>query len=50
MSKYDQAAINAVELFHQGVIDTPVRHGTWLLQNCSVRDHGTEKGCPKNAF
>jgi len=51
MSKYDQAAIKAVELFHQGVTDSPVR--AWDMATLELFGEGSwgqKKGCPKNAF
>ena len=37
--KYDQATINAVELFHQGVIDTPVR--AWDMATSELFGEGS---------
>ncbi|MWV43394.1 hypothetical protein GRF59_07085 [Paenibacillus sp. HJL G12] len=51
MSKYAQAAIEAVELVYQGVTDSPVK--AWDMATSKLFGKGSwgqKKGCPKNAF
>ncbi|MNO70684.1 hypothetical protein D3C76_615770 [compost metagenome] len=51
MSKYAQAAVEAVELVHQGITDSPVK--AWEMSTSKffgAGSWGQRKGCPKNAF
>ncbi|PQP80737.1 hypothetical protein C0Q44_26280 [Paenibacillus sp. PCH8] len=51
MSKYNQAAIRAVELIHQNINNSPGR--AWEIATAELFGEGTwgaKKGCPKNAF
>lgn len=51
MSKYNQAAIKAVELIHQDISYSPIK--AWEIATAEVFGEGTwgaKKGCPKNAF
>lgn len=51
MSKYAQAAVKAVELFHSKAVNSPVE--AWnkaTIELFGANSWGHKKGCPRNAF